>query len=84
MSKSLKTIQVLAKIGMIISKVMFILSVVCGIACFVALTALLGVQELRLGGMDPATRKAPRVRAGGGYTELPVSVEFDLGQFNHG
>lgn len=52
MSKSLKTIQVLAKIGMIISKVMFILSVVCGIACFVALTALLGVQELRLGGTD--------------------------------
>ena len=52
MSKSLKTIQVLARIGMIISKVMFILSVVCGIVCLVGLSMLLGVQELRLGGTD--------------------------------
>lgn len=52
MSKNLKAIQILAKIAKIISKVTFIVSVVCGIICLVYLSALLGVQELRVGGID--------------------------------
>ncbi|MBP3609617.1 MAG: hypothetical protein J6J42_04700 [Lachnospiraceae bacterium] len=52
MSKNLKAIQILAKIGKIISKVTFIVTVVCGIICLAYLSALLGVQELRVGGTD--------------------------------
>ena len=52
MSKSLHTIQVLAKTGKILSKIVFICCLVGGIGCCVGLAALLGLQGLVIGGVD--------------------------------
>ncbi|MBQ3355762.1 MAG: DUF2975 domain-containing protein [Clostridia bacterium] len=50
--KSLKTIQVLAKIGRIFSKIIFILCIVCFCICIVGLISLIaGFESFKVGGV---------------------------------
>ena len=46
MSKSLKTIQVLAKIAYVISSIVFVFSIIGGVSCVLALVLLGSVKEL--------------------------------------
>ena len=50
MSKSLKTIQTFSKIGRIISKICFILSIIGAIGCLIAILSILGTKDLKFEG----------------------------------
>ncbi len=52
MSKSLHTIQVLAKLGKIFSQIVFVFSLVGGIGCCVGFASLMGMNGLVIGGTD--------------------------------
>ncbi len=52
MSKSLHTIQTLARLGRIFSQIIFVCCIVGAVGCCAGLVALLGINSLTLGGRD--------------------------------
>ena len=52
MSKSLRTIQTLARLGRIFSQIVFVCCIVGAVCCRVGIAALLGINSLTLGGRD--------------------------------
>ena len=50
MSKSLKTIQTFSKVGRIIAKICFILSIIGAIGCLIAILSIVGTKDLEFEG----------------------------------
>ena len=81
--KSLKTIQTLAKIGKVISKIIFILSIVGGVSSIVGIISLACIPEgIRIGGTTiyGLIEKSAEMNIGSMYVYMTVAAVFCAGE----